>query len=262
MDVRDIPIGELLPPRRVIRLAADDERMAHLHRSIVRDGMLQAIIVTPEDGRYRIVAGHRRYLICKGLGHKVMSCSVRDLTPLEQETVSLAENLAREDLNPVDLGHRFLGMMSEHGLLQKDIGELVGRSQQWVSERVQLARLPEDLQEHIQEQRLPWRGALQLQRVDNPRLREAYTRDAVVREQSPSQIKAVADAYVANKENVDQGVAVAQEEREFIRLHQEPTACFGCGRLVGEFPADMRWLCTGCQHAIIEAQQREAQQQG
>ena len=94
--VQEIAIGDIDPnpdqPRRVFQ----EESIAQLAQSIREQGVLQPILVTPEDGgRYRIVAGERRWRASRAAGLDAVPCLVRDLDVIQQMEIALVENLQR-----------------------------------------------------------------------------------------------------------------------------------------------------------------------
>ena len=257
MDVRSIPLTELLPPLYPVRRVADDEKMAELVRSIKVNGLLHPLVVIPEDGRYRILAGHRRYVAVSGMGWEEVPCNVIEARRQADRMVSIEENLIREVVNPVDLGWYFRHLCESEHMTQVEIGQLLGKSQPWVSHYIRLTMMSEGSQEAVQEGRLPPQGALLLETIDDPRVREVYTHEAISREKSYHQIRAEVEQYHGSKQMIDQAVETAQTVREEIRLSQKTPACFGCGRSIEEVPTVLHWLCAYCIRAIEEAKATE-----
>jgi len=256
MDVRSIPLEELLPPLYPVRTHADDDKMRELVRSIATKGLLHPLVVTPEDGNYRILAGHRRLIAIRGLGWQDVPCHVMDLDGRKAEDITVEENLVREDVNDLDLGYFLKHICDREGLTQRKVAERYGHSGAWANRYIRLTKLDDDTQVAVQEGVLDGRAALELQRVDNKDLREAYTREAIIREQSVTQVRQVADAYQRNKQAIDQGIEAVQAVREEQSLDPEPLRCFGCGTPALQSPGSMTWLCVGCLRAIQEASVR------
>lgn len=258
MDVRSIPLDELLPPLYPVRTHADDDKMRELVRSIATKGLIHPLTVTPEDGKYRILAGHRRLIAVRGLGWQEVPCSIMDLDGRKAEDITIEENLVREDVNDLDLGYFLKHICDREGLSQRQVAERYGHSGAWANRYIRLTKLDDDTQMAVQEGVLDGRAALELQRIDNPDLREAYTREAIVREQSVTQVRQVADAYQRNKQAIDQGIEVMQAVQQEQAVNPHRLCCFGCGTLAEQRPGGMYWLCAGCTRAIEEAAQRQA----
>ncbi len=257
MDVRSIPLAELLPPLYPVRTHADDDKMRELVRSIATKGLIHPLTVTAEDGKYRILAGHRRLIAVRGLGWQEVPCSIMDLDGRKAEDITVEENLVREDINDLDLGFFLKHICDREGLSQRDVGARYGHSGAWANRYIRLTKLDDDTREAIQEGVLEGRVALELDRVDNEELRKAYTREAIVREQSVTQARQVADAYQRNKQAIDQGIEVVQAVREEQAASPYKLYCVGCGTPALERSGSMAWLCVGCLRAIDEAAQRQ-----
>ncbi len=258
MDVRSIPLEELLPPLYPVRRVADDEKMAELVRSIQVNGLLHPLVVIPEDGAYRILAGHRRFIAVSGIGWEEVPCNVLELDRRKAEDVTREETLVREDVNALDLGYFLKHVCDREGISGAQVASRYGHGPSWATRYIRLTKLDDDTQEAVQAGVLEGRVALELQRVDNEELRKAYTQEAIVREHSISDVRQVADAYQRNKQGIDQGIERATAVREEIRLGQKAPVCFGCGRSIEEAPSVLHWLCAFCIRAIGEAQEREA----
>ena len=113
---QEIAMGEIDPnpdqPRRVFQ----EEAIAQLAQSIRDQGVLQPILVVPGDhGRYRIVAGERRWRAARMAGLETVPCVVRDLDVVQQMEIALIENLQREDLNPIEVAQGIRGLMQHCG---------------------------------------------------------------------------------------------------------------------------------------------------
>jgi len=260
MDVRSIPLEELLPPLYPVRRVADDEKMAELVRSIQVSGLLHPLVVIPEDGQYRILAGHRRFIAVSGMGWEEVPCNVLEARRQANRMVSIEENLIREGVNPIDLGWYFRHLCEKEHMTQVEIGQLLGKSQPWVSRFIRLTLMDDRSQAAVQEGVLPPDGALLLQSIDEPGVREIYTHEAISREKPYHQIRAEVELYKRNKRTIDQAVETVQTFKEEQAIEAAPLSCFGCGTPAVERPGTMAWLCAGCVRAIQEAKAREGQE--
>lgn len=256
MNLVTVPIEEILPPSYSVRQVGTDEDMAELVRSIASKGLLNPLSVVVEDGRYRILAGHRRYIAVKGLGYREVDCNVLALDAGERMAVTVEENLARADIDPVDLGRYFCHLVNDEGMTQTDIGKRLGKSLGWVQSFVRLTRMSEPMQLLVQERKLPAQGALLLDAVENEAMREILTRDAVTQGQSYHAIRTRIASYRSDQANLDRAVETVQQVREDQRASRDEMRCFGCGIPARERSGDTRWLCLGCQRAIDEARDR------
>lgn len=257
MNVQPLPLSELLAPLYPVRTHADDGKMRELVRSIATKGLLHPLVVIPEDGKYRVLAGHRRLIAVRGLGWSEVPCNILELDGRKAEDITIEENLVREDVNNLDLGYFLRHICEREGLTQREVAERFGHGAPWANRYIRLTMLDDETQAAVQEGVLAGRSALELQRVDNEELRKALTREAVIREQSLATVRQVADQYVRNKQGIDQAVEAAGAIREEQAATVGALRCFGCGTLATERAGDMVWLCVGCTRAIQQSQVAE-----
>jgi ParB family chromosome partitioning protein len=149
-DLRRIPVGMITANPRQPRTSIDDETLQALAASIGERGVLQPILVRPlPDGSYELIAGERRWRAAQLAGLEQVPALVRDRADAEALEVALIENMAREDLNPVEEARACAALVEELGLTREDVGRRVGRSRVAVSNLMRLLDLPDDTLELI-----------------------------------------------------------------------------------------------------------------
>ncbi|MGB9886094.1 MAG: ParB/RepB/Spo0J family partition protein [Moorellales bacterium] len=135
-------------PRRRVDQAALEELAA----SIREHGVVQPIVVCrTEGGRYRLVAGERRWRACQLLGWDSVPAIVRELSDRESTEMALVENLQREDLNPLEEASAYRMLQEEFGLTQEEIARRVGKSRAVVANTLRLLQLPPRVQQLLSE---------------------------------------------------------------------------------------------------------------
>lgn len=145
-----ISVGAIEPlpgqPRRRFDEAALDELAA----SIAQRGVIQPVIVTPlGSGRYRLVAGERRWRAAQKARLHEIPALVRELDEREVMALALIENLQREDLNPVEEGRAYQRLADSEGMTQAEIAKLVDKSRSHVANLQRLLQLPESVLELV-----------------------------------------------------------------------------------------------------------------
>lgn len=154
-SIQEIPVGELDPNPDQPRKSFDDESIGLLAESIRDQGVLQPlIVVATANGRYRIVAGERRYRACRAAGLETVPCLVRDLDIVHQMEISLIENLQREDLNPIDAARGIRALMQHCGYTQDKAAARLGKSRPAVANLLRVLSLPEEITEMVRDGRL------------------------------------------------------------------------------------------------------------
>jgi ParB family transcriptional regulator, chromosome partitioning protein len=114
--------------------------------SIIRHGLLQPIIVRAAKDLFEIIAGSRRYLACKSLGRKKITCHVVELDDKQMFEVSLIENIQRKSLTPLEEATAFKIYVSDNGWGSiADLSSKLGKSASYITKRISLLNLPDDV---------------------------------------------------------------------------------------------------------------------
>ena len=150
-ELRELPIESISPNPKQPRRRFDEESLRGLASSLGERGVLQPVLVRPRpDGRYELVAGERRWRAAGIAGLKSIPAIVREREDVEALEAALVENMAREDLNPIEEARACAALVEELGLTREDVGRRVGRSRVAVSNLVRLLDLPDETIELVQ----------------------------------------------------------------------------------------------------------------
>ncbi|MBI2184506.1 MAG: ParB/RepB/Spo0J family partition protein [Thaumarchaeota archaeon] len=143
-----VDIGLIRPSPRQLRkkFQAIDE----LAQSIETHGLLQPIVVRIIPDGFEIVAGHRRFEACKLLHWRKIPCYVSELTEKEAFEASLVENIQRGALNPLEEAEAYRKFVDDYGWGGvSDLAKRIGKSEEYVSHRILLLSLPEEVKERL-----------------------------------------------------------------------------------------------------------------
>lgn len=127
-------------------------RIEELAESIKVSGQQQPIVVSPKNskGKYEIQKGERRWRACKLLGVKVASIvNNRHEKPLEALCGELAENIQREDLEPMEVAVALARFTDEGKLSQRDIAKMLGKPSTYVAIHLSLLKLQDGMRERL-----------------------------------------------------------------------------------------------------------------
>lgn len=151
-ELRALPVDVIVPNPAQPRRRFDEEALQALAGSLGERGILQPVLVRPRaDGRYELVAGERRWRAAQIAGLTEIPAIVRlhdDAAALE---VALIENMAREDLSPVEEARACVALVEELGLTREEVGRRVGRGRVAVTNLIRLLDLPDEALELLQE---------------------------------------------------------------------------------------------------------------
>jgi len=150
----EIDIDKLRPNPAQPRSRFDERAIGELAGSMKESGVLQPIIVVPEDDHYLIIVGERRWRAARKAGLRRIPVLVRHIAKEQQLEISLLENLHREDLGPLEVAVAYQRMIQELGYTQDQVAEKVGKDRTSVTNYLRLLKLPKEVQDHLGEGRI------------------------------------------------------------------------------------------------------------
>ena len=145
-DLRMVPVELIAPNPKQPRRTFDEAALEALAGSLRERGVLQPVLLRPvAGGTYELVAGERRWRAAQIAGLATIPALVRDRGDAEALEAALIENMAREDLNPVEEARACAALVEELGLTRETVGLRVGRSRVAVSNLMRLLDLPDEV---------------------------------------------------------------------------------------------------------------------
>lgn len=145
-ELRELPVELIRPNPNQPRRHFDEEALVGLSESLRERGVLQPVLVRPvPGGTYELVAGERRWRAARLAGLETLPAVVRAHDDDESLELALIENMARQDLSPVEEARACAMLVDELGLTREEVGRRVGRSRVAVSNLVRLLSLPDDV---------------------------------------------------------------------------------------------------------------------
>jgi ParB family transcriptional regulator, chromosome partitioning protein len=151
-ELRELPVEMIAPNSAQPRRHFDDDALQALAGSLGERGVLQPVLVRPKaGGTYELVAGERRWRAARIAGMETIPALVRPRDDAEALELALIENMAREDLSPIEEARACAALVEELGLTREEVGRRVGRSRVAVSNLVRLLDLPDDVIDFLQE---------------------------------------------------------------------------------------------------------------
>ena len=155
LTIQELDIDVIDPNPEQPRRTFNKESISQLAQSILDQGVLQPLLVVPRTGgRYRIIAGERRYRASREAGLKTVPCVIRDMDVLQQMEVALIENLQREDLNPLDAAQGIRALMQQCGYTQEKVSQRLGKSRSNVANLLRLLTLPDEVSAMVRDGQL------------------------------------------------------------------------------------------------------------
>ncbi len=225
---QDIAIGDIDPNPDQPRHAFTEESLTQLADSIREQGVLQPILVTPmSGGRYRIVAGERRWRAAREAGLTHVPCIIREMDVKQQMEVALIENIQREDLNPIEVAQGIQSLMKQCGYTQETVANRLSKSRPAVANLLRLLTLPQEVVDLVRRNVLSAGHARVLAGLDSDDVKLTLA-----------------------KQTVAEGWSVRQLENAAALLKQESRKLPKIEKPVRQLPAELSELETLCRETF------------
>jgi ParB family chromosome partitioning protein len=181
-ELRQLPLEEVVPNDAQPRRYSDEAALRALAGSLSVRGVLQPVLVRPlQGGKYELVAGERRWRAAQLAGLQSIPALVSGYDDLEALQAALIENMAREDLNPVEEARACVTLTQEFGLTYWQIAELVGRDKTVIANLIRLLKLSDEILELLERGELATSHGITLLMADDLQAR-AELADAAVKQ--------------------------------------------------------------------------------
>lgn len=152
--LREIKVSDIEPDPDQPRRDFKPEQLQALANSIKEHGVLQPIVVTKDDNKYKIVAGERRWRASKIAEIEKIPAIVRSLDAQNRLELSLIENVQREDLNAIETATAYAKLKNQFNMSSEEVAKRVGKSESAVINTMRLLSLPEEAKHAMVEYKL------------------------------------------------------------------------------------------------------------
>ncbi len=143
-SLRELPVDLIRRNPHQPRTRFGPDSIKTLAASLADAGVVQPLIVRPlPDGRYELIAGERRWRAAREAGLQTVPAIVREEGEAERLQTALIENMAREDLNPVDEARACVALVEDLGLTKEELSRRLGRSRPSISNLIRILDLPD-----------------------------------------------------------------------------------------------------------------------
>ncbi len=152
--LKELKLDDIVRDENQPRREFDQDALEALAASIKEHGVLQPIVVTKEEGKYKIVAGERRWRASKLAGLTTIPAIIRTLDSQNRLELSIIENAQREDLNAVELATAYAKLQTQFNLSTEDIAAKVGKNETTIQNTMRLLSLPEEVKKTMVKEKL------------------------------------------------------------------------------------------------------------
>lgn len=139
--VKEIALEKLVPNIYQPRKHFDPTALKDLSDSIIKHGLLQPIVVVPQDKGYMIIAGERRFRASKLANKKTIDAIVTTYESKNLRELALIENIQRENLSPLELAQSYKELIEEYKITQEELSEIIYKSRSQITNTLRLLSL-------------------------------------------------------------------------------------------------------------------------
>jgi ParB family transcriptional regulator, chromosome partitioning protein len=170
IEMKMIRPSEFAMRDQFLKDGSQDETLLN---SIKEHGLLQPILVRPLNHGFEIVAGHRRFQTCRSLRWRFVPCKIREMTDKQAFEIQLTENIQRKSMDPIEEAEAFRRYVVDFGWGGvSELAKKIGKSEEYVSHRIQLLRLSVDIKEQIINSKINVSQALELTSIPSDKQSE------------------------------------------------------------------------------------------
>ena len=166
-EIVDIDLKEIRPNPYQPRQIFDEKALMELADSIKQHGVIQPIIAKKSIKGYEIIAGERRVRASKMVGLEKIPAIIRPFTDQQMMEIGLLENLQRENLSAIEEANAYKSMIEKLNLTQEELSKKVGKSRSHVTNILGLLRLPLEVQQMVNDERITMGHARALSKLED-----------------------------------------------------------------------------------------------
>ena len=166
--VRELPIEQIDKNPYQTRTRWDESALNELAASIRVSGVLQPVTVRPMDGRFQLITGERRWRASQIAGKATIPSILRQVSNEQAMEMTIIENLQREDLNAMEQARAYERLSREFNLTQEQMAQRTGKERSSVANFMRLLKLPTEVQNLVEADKLSFGHAKALMPLDSP----------------------------------------------------------------------------------------------
>ena len=167
MKVQEIDINLIITNPTQPRRSFDDANIEELAQSIKENGLIQPIVVRPNNGSYMVIAGERRFRALKLLNNKKIPAIIVQASENESENISLIENIQRMDLSPMEEALAYQSLLENQKITQEQLAQKIGKSQSSIANKMRLLQLIPEVKQAIANMQITERHGRSLLGLEN-----------------------------------------------------------------------------------------------
>jgi ParB family chromosome partitioning protein len=245
-----IPREKLRVGPHETRLAFDEDAIDDLAVSIRRIGVIVPLLVHPAGDVFTIIAGHRRFAAAKKVGLLELPCCVREDDGPAQTEISLAENLFRADLTPIEQAAAIRDIIDQKIMDVPTLAASMHRSPHWVLAQLDILNWPADVLEVIHHGQLSVSAASNIALVNDDSYRGFLLRNAVEQGATARTTAAWLQAWRAAMPPAEAVTQPSVDGRQPATPALPQAPCIVCNQMFRTDSLAMVMVCMSCINSI------------
>ena len=163
-----IPTDEIIPNPNQPRKVFNQNELDALADSIRNNGIIQPLVVRKNNNdEYELISGERRLRAAVKVGLETVPCVLMSVSDNDSALFAIIENIQRDNLNYFEEAESISRLVNDYSMTQEEISKRLGKSQSYLSNKLRLLRLSDELRSVILENSLSERHARALLRLDS-----------------------------------------------------------------------------------------------
>ena len=212
-EMAEIDIDLIEPNNFQPRTNFDEERLEELAQSIRSNGVIQPLLVRRVDNeKYQLVAGERRWRAAQHAGLLKVPCVVKEIPEDKMLELALVENIQRQELNAIEEAQAYKRLIETLGFTQEMVAQRVGRDRTFITNYLRLLRLPEDIQQLVEVEKLSTGHARALLGIDDPEIQRKLAKNVMDKGLSVRQTEYVVKSTIEGKSQSKEDVSTSIKE--------------------------------------------------
>jgi ParB family transcriptional regulator, chromosome partitioning protein len=153
-EIREVEIDLIRPGLQQPRTSFDQTKLDELAQSIRTSGIIQPLLVRPQGGMFELVAGERRWRAAQLAGLARVPAIIREIPDERLLELALIENIQRQELNAIEEANAYKRLIESLNLTQEEVARRVGRDRTFVTNYLRILKLPTEIQNLLEAEKL------------------------------------------------------------------------------------------------------------
>ena len=241
-----LPLDLIDDPERPMRTGLTAQSVEDLVMSIKQVGLIEPIVVKPRNGRYEVIAGHRRKFSCEIAKIPEVPCYVLPANNEKTEMIKIHENLYRAEVKPSDEAEHFKYLIEKHKFTPIKVSQLIGKSPSYVSDRLAIFNYPPFLRDAMDKKQISFSVARELARIDDIKTMNEYVFYAIRNGLTSDGAHKWAEDYFRSKNQPDVTQQTSIDPETNIEVVESIADCIYCQQPLKLIEADVVYIHSHC----------------